>query len=37
MYDDDDTTPEQMRRLGALNLELWFDIYFLDEDEPASP
>ncbi len=25
---------EQMRRLGALDIELWFDIYFFGEDEP---
>ncbi len=29
-------SPDQMRRLGALNLELSFDIYFVDEDGPAS-
>jgi hypothetical protein len=28
-------SPEQMRRLGALNIELWFDIYFHGEDESA--
>ena len=26
-------SPEQMRRLGALNIELWFDVYFLGDDE----
>jgi hypothetical protein len=30
-------SPEQMRKLGALNLELWFDIDFVDEDGPADP
>lgn len=28
-------SPDQMRRLGALNIELWFDIYFHGEDAPA--
>jgi hypothetical protein len=28
-------SPEQMRRLGALNIELWFDVYFHGEDESA--
>ena len=28
-------SPAQMRRLGALNLELWFDIDFVDEDGPV--
>lgn len=26
---------EQMRRLGALDIELWFDVYFHGDDEPA--
>lgn len=30
-------SPDQMRRLGALNLELWFDIYFRDEPTPDTP
>jgi Domain of unknown function (DUF4279) len=30
-------SPGQMRRLGALNIELWFDVYFVGEDEPARP
>ena len=29
-------SPGQMRRLGALNIELWFDVYFAGEDQPAS-
>lgn len=29
-------SPGQMRRLGALNIELWFDVYFLGDDEPAT-
>jgi Domain of unknown function (DUF4279) len=28
-------SPEQMRRLGALNIELSFDLYFHGEDESA--
>lgn len=28
-------SPGQMRRLGALNIELWFDVYFVGEDPPA--
>lgn len=28
-------SPGQMRRLGALNIELWFDVYFVGEDEPV--
>jgi Domain of unknown function (DUF4279) len=28
-------SPEQMKRLGDLNVELWFDIYFVGEDEPV--
>ena len=28
-------SPEQMRRLGALNIELWFDIYYLGEEGPG--
>jgi len=27
--------PEQMRRLALLDLELWFDIYFTNEEENA--
>ena len=26
-------SPDQMRKLALLNLELWFDMYFLNEDE----
>lgn len=27
-------SPAQMRRLGALNIELWFDVYFVGDEEP---
>jgi hypothetical protein len=30
-------SPGQMRRLGALNIELWFDVYFVGEEEPPHP
>jgi Domain of unknown function (DUF4279) len=30
-------SPGQMRRLGALNIELWFDVYFLGDEEPDRP
>jgi hypothetical protein len=30
-------SPGQMRRLGALNIELWFDVYFAGEEYPPSP
>ncbi len=29
-------SPGQMRRLGGLNLELWFDVYFDDADSPVN-
>lgn len=29
-------SPGQMRRLGGLNIELWFDVYFVGDDPPAS-
>jgi hypothetical protein len=30
-------SPAQMRRLGALNIELWFDVCFVGDDEPPTP
>lgn len=29
-------SPGQMRRLGALNIELWFDVYFVGDDPPVT-
>jgi hypothetical protein len=25
--------PDQMRQLGALNIDIWWDVYFSNEDE----
>ena len=32
---DQDLLPGQMQRLAALNLPLWFDIYFDDDEADA--